>query len=79
MEQLDQLELCQKLIDIYSREMMSNESMMGMVNDNVSRMSEDQLAEYKQKRDILNQLIAKREDIISNGLDALGITPNENN
>lgn len=79
MEQLDQLELCQKLIDIYSREMFSNESIMGMVNDNVSRMSEDQLAEYKQKRDILNQLIAKREDIISNGLDALGITPNENN
>lgn len=79
MEQLDQLELCQKLIDIYSREMFSNESMMGMVNDNVSRMSEDQLAEYKQKRDILNQLIAKREDIISNGLDALGIAPNENN
>lgn len=79
MEQLDQLELCQKLIDIYSREMFSNESMMGMVNDNVSRMSEDQLAEYKQKRDILNQLIAKREDFISNGLDALGITPNENN
>jgi len=79
MEQLDQLELCQKLIDIYSSEMFSNESMMGMVNDSVSHMSEEQLAEYKQKRDILNQLISKREDIIGEALSALDITPNENN
>lgn len=71
MEQLDKLVLCQKLIDMYSREMFSNDSMMGMVNSNIAHMSEEQLEEYKEKRETLNKLIAKRDEIMGEAVTAI--------
>ena len=65
------LDVCDKMIDALNRKMLSNESIMGMLNSSYEHMSNEEKEKYTLTRHQLTSLLEYRSSLLNEAMDVM--------